>query len=515
MLTGLASSIVPDSWRHPSLKRNVIMNWVTTATNVALSFVLIPVIVRTLDKELYGVWSFLNGLGAYSNLIYMGLGAAFLKYFSEARGRDDHASLTRLLGVACTLYLGLGSICLLVSLAISPWVPHLFARPLSPQANWAAEITTVLIGLRILLFFVASAFSALLAAHGRMDLVSVTSTVGACLRTAAAALAMRLPNPLVALAIVSLMEAVWQLGTMALLGRLVAPAVRIAPARPTSTELRGLYGFGFQAFFVQLAVVLIGYTDTALIGVFLGAASITPYALPLQLVEYSRILVNGVTLSLLPELSAAKARGDSARLKEVYLRAGRVCAALAAFINVHLVILGPGFLGLWIGPSFLEGSRTILLFLAMSATASALSNQLLGPFFQALDVLKVLVVITLAEAGLNVLLSIWLSQTIGLSGVALATALPACLVTLLLAPRYILPLLGVTLRDFLRSVLAPAFALGAASVGLQALLSLRLGFDSYAILVARVVCSSLLAVPIVLATFPKEEWRPLVARWVR
>ena len=220
-------------------------------------------------------------------------------------------------------------------------------------------------------------------------------------------------------------------------------------------------------------------------------------------------------MSLLPELSAAHARGDVARLKGVYLRAARVCAALAAFMNVHLVILGPSFLSLWVGPSFLEESRTILLFLGISAMAGALSSQVLGPFFQALDVLKALVVITLVEACANVLLSVWLAQTIGLAGVALATAVPACLVTMLLAPRYMLPRIGVHASEFARGILVPASALVLASVATQALISTSYGFDSYVILAVRVMCSTLVALPVGVLTFPREEWQPILVRWAR
>ena len=109
--------LVPSSWKQPSLKRNVITNWVATFINVGLSFALVPLVVRTLDKELYGVWTFLNGLTVYSNLIYMGLGSAFMKNFSEARGRGDTPALTRLLGVALSLYTCLGAFCLVVSFA--------------------------------------------------------------------------------------------------------------------------------------------------------------------------------------------------------------------------------------------------------------------------------------------------------------------------------------------------------------------------------------------------------------
>jgi O-antigen/teichoic acid export membrane protein len=84
---------------------------------------------------------------------------------------------------------------------------------------------------------------------------------------------------------------------------------------PNRQELAVLLGFGLQAFIVQVAALVIGYTDTALIGVLLGAASVTLYVLPLQLIEHSRALIGGITQSLLPELAALRARGDTADVR--------------------------------------------------------------------------------------------------------------------------------------------------------------------------------------------------------
>lgn len=505
---------VPASWEHASLRRNVVVNWVATAANVGLSLVLIPVVVRALDKELYGVWSFLNGLAMYSSLLYLGLGASFMKYLSEARGRGDLAALSRLLGVALTMFAALGSVALCVAVAVSPFVPDFFAGSLSADAAWSARITTILLGVRIFVFFLTSAFSGFVAAQGRMDLVTVASAAGNVLRTAAAVLAVKLPDPLVALASVVVADAVFQLAAMAWLCRVVSPEVTVAPAWPTSLELARLYGFGLQAFFAQVSVMIISYTDTAVVGFMLGAHSVAYYSLPLQLVEYARLLVNGVTHALLPELSSARARGDVERVRDIYLRAARICVVAASFVNVHLVILGPAFLSLWVGVEFGAASPYVLLFLGLSAVAQALSTQLQVPFFQAMNVLRVAVVALLAEAVLNLGLSLWWAREMGIVGVALATAVPAT-VTLVVLPRYMQKKLGVSMREFATVAALPAVLVTATSASVLLLLGLSGPPASYVSMAGQVFCSALAATPVVLMTFPRQEWEPLLGLWRR
>lgn len=489
------------------------MNWTATVTTAVLSLAILPVVVGRLDKEVYGIWTFVNGLAIYSNLLYFGLGAAFMKRLSEAVGRDDTGDQTRLVGVAITLYFCIGLVCAAVALALSPVISGLFAQPVSAAAERAAAAAMALVGVRLFFVFIGSAFTALLASHGRSDLVSGTAIGGALVRTAAILWSMEQPNPLVMMALVGVVEASLQLVVFWVLGRVVAPAVSIRPARPALTELRGLYGFGLQAFFVQVALLTIGYTDTALIGILLGAASVTVYALPLQLIEHSRILVTGMTQSLLPELAAMRIRGDVAGLRRVYLRVSRAAAAIAAFVNVHLVLLGPSFLAIWIGPGFEDDARRILPFLALAATCGALSTQVLNPFYQAMDLLRTLVVILLVEAVVNIGLSVLFAQTLGVWGVALATAIPALAITMMLSPRFMLPRLQVTLRDFGREVLAPGAALAVASVLVQLAVGPYIGRGSYAALALRVSCSAAIALPLITMTFPRGDWLPLVARF--
>ncbi|MEZ5291803.1 MAG: polysaccharide biosynthesis C-terminal domain-containing protein [Vicinamibacterales bacterium] len=507
-----AGRLVPASFKQRSLRRNVVLNWAAAFLAAAVALGTTPLVVHALDTENYGVWTFLNGLTLYSNLLYVGLGAAFMTRLSDAVGRGDVAVQTRLLGVALTLYAALGTVCFLAAELLSPVVPHLFATPLTPEAQSAATLTLGLLGVRLLFMFLNSAFSALLASHGRWDLVSGIIVVATLARTVGVVWATYQPTPIVKLAAVVVLDAALQLPLLMAACRAVAPSVAIRPVMPERQELRGLYGFGVQAFVLQVAVLVIAYTDTALIGVLLGASAVTLYALPLQLIEHSRVVINGITQSLLPELAAFRARGDVASLKALYLDASRACGALSAFVNVHLVMLGPAFLRLWVGPEIATGSFNILLFLAIGATASALSTQILTPFYQAFDRQRYLVGVVVAEAVVNFGLSVWLSRALGVWGVALATAVPAAGITLALAPRFILPRIGVGLRDFARRVALPSAALGAACALTQALLAPWVDPTSYARLALRVAVAGAVALPVIVVVFPRETWMPLAGR---
>ena len=504
-MTSLPARLLPPFLRQRSITRNVVLSWSIALLTAVVSLGLTPILVHRLEREAYGVWTFLNGLTLYSNLLYVGLGAAFMKRMSEAAGQSDDESGSRLFGVALTIYTCLGLLCLMLALIARPFVPHMFARPLSPGLESVSSLTIGLLGVRLALMFVNSAFTALLTAHGRWDLGGIVVIVLTLVRTAGALWASAQPVPLPLLAAVTVLDAALQLPLFALMAKAIAPGVRFRFQRPTMTELRGLYGFGIQAFVVQVAILVISYTDTALIGVLLGAGAVGVYALPLQLVEHSRFIIAGVTQNLLPELSARQARGEVAQVSRMFLLASRACATMSSFVNVHLVLLGPAFLTLWVGPEIAAESPRILLCLAIAATAAAISTQAMTPVYMALDLVRVLLVIVIAEAAVNFTLSYWLANAVGLWGVALATAIPAVGITLLFAPRTLLGELRITPGHFVRYVFGPAALLTVASIVTQLLLSRWHTVTSYFDLVLRVAASSTVGLVIVLTTFDRSE----------
>ena len=117
-----------------SLARDVLSNWIGIPLTVAYGLIITPIVVRALDTELYGVWSFLNGLLVYSDLLYVGLGSALIKYVAQLRANDDQPGMNRLFSVVFGIYGVIGIVCWGVMIGISAVVPSLFAEPLSAGA---------------------------------------------------------------------------------------------------------------------------------------------------------------------------------------------------------------------------------------------------------------------------------------------------------------------------------------------------------------------------------------------
>jgi Membrane protein involved in the export of O-antigen and teichoic acid len=246
-----------------------------------------------------------------------------------------------------------------------------------------------------------------------------------------------------------------------------------------------LYGFGLQSFLIVFAVRLISYTDTTVIGVMLGTASVALYALPSQLVDYSRSALGSFASVFLPRLAIMSANGDLASLRVAFLQNTRIAAGLAAFLLTNLSFLATPFLSLWVGPEFATDVQWVVVSLAGATLLHVFITIVPLPFYQAMHLLAFPARVLMVEAGANLILSIVFARWIGLNGVALATILPTFFVSFLIVPRYLCRALALPVRRLLTESVLPAMLLGFAVAATHLLFEQRLPVSSYATLLAR------------------------------
>ena len=495
--------------RTASLARNVFSNWLVLASNIVYAFFIMPIVVRELGHERYGIWSFLNGLLGYTELLYLGLGSAIIKYVAQYRASDDRAGINRLTSVVTSIYSLLGLACLTAFVALSGAVPDFFATPLPPDVARAATITCMLLGIRLLGVFLGSAFAGVLIGHERYDLVNGISIVSITGRFVATPIVVaRAADPLLGLAWLTVLAGALEVLVLAVVAFRQVPGLRIQPTRPTRTELRWLYGFGLQSFFILLAVKLISYTDTTVVGLMLGASSVTLYVLPLQLVEYVRVSVGGFASVFLPRVTVLLSRGDHAGVRQEYLRSVRVSCFLSGWFGGLLLTLGPAFLSLWISPDVGVAVRWVLVFLTIASFAQVLSCQVPLAFYQGLHVLAVPAAVLTGEALLNLGLSVMLAPRIGIDGVALATLVPA-LVSVAVLPPYLCRKIAVPLGALVRQSIAPGVLVMTLTAGAEFALGVGLSGESYLTLALRAAVSVPIAAAVVATMFPADDRRVL------
>jgi O-antigen/teichoic acid export membrane protein len=173
-----------------------------------------------------------------------------------------------------------------------------------------------------------------------------------------------------------------------------------------------------------------------------------------------------------PMATKLKTEGDLAQLRDMFLKWSKIALSLTMMAGLFLIVLGPRFIGWWIGPSFEGPAGGVLQILTISSLIFLPVRGVALPILIGVGHPKAPTVAFAIAGVVNLGLSILLIRPYGLTGVALGTAIPNVCLALFI--------LGLTCREleirlvsYLRYV-APRAVLGALPV-LGLLLWFKLG----------------------------------------
>ena len=88
------------------------------------------------------------------------------------------------------------------------------------------------------------------------------------------------------------------------------------------------------------------------------------------------MFVTGFAGVFLPKVAFMTAQGDMDSLRDAYLRSARIAYFLAGWLGGSLIMLGPLFLTLWVGPGFGGPVSYVLLFLVLAMFGQVLATYL-------------------------------------------------------------------------------------------------------------------------------------------
>jgi O-antigen/teichoic acid export membrane protein len=310
----------------------------------------------------------------------------------------------------------------------------------------SGRIALLIAGLNFSVVLPMGVFSSVLIAIERYDVLNAITVIGELIRCALVVTVIKMGYGLAALAGVTLLTTTTQYITIALVAKSLYPSLKVALSLVNWTTIRGLFGFGVFRFVVIVANQLIFYSDSLVIGFFLGAAAITTYAVAGSLVNMGRNFVLLITDTFVPAAARLDASRDVAGLRRLLTLGTRMALLIALPLCLGFIFLGKQFLILWMGRAF--ASSAVILSVLTIPQFSSMSQYVSISVLSAMAKHKILAYVVMAEGIANLVMSIILVRKIGLIGVAWGTVIPHVLTTAVIMPFYTLRVLRLNLRAY-------------------------------------------------------------------
>jgi O-antigen/teichoic acid export membrane protein len=442
---------------HHQLGRNILSNWGTYAVSLAVGFLISPVLVHKLGDTAYGIWAFSLQLGAYLSVLDLGVRIALTRYITHYHAKNEMDHVHEAFSVGVTALGSLGIVSLLVTIVLVHFLPNIVHVPIGMQsvARWAL----FLIGIQVALSFPGAIFAGMLAALSRYDLLNATVITISVAKGLLIWLLLTNGHGLLAVAIVSLVTGCATFALQFALASRLYGGFRYRLHRDQfKPTLKPLLNFGFFAFLLGISGRLVLWSDNVVIGVILGPAMVTFYAIAGNLIDYLQGILSSSLSVLVPLATSYDARSEEEKLRFLFLRGSRFLLLLLLPAIIAVLVLGPSFISLWMGARYVEISGKVLVLLAIPLVFAPMRGAAQQILYGS-NRHKFSAFISLGEAFTNLALSIILAYRIGAVGVAWGTLIPGVLSAGIVIPVYTLRRLTMNWQNFYwNSFLFPVLA---------------------------------------------------------
>ena len=115
------------------VRAGAILSYVSMAVSTILSLVYAPIMKGQLGTSEYGVYGSVGPIIAYLLLLSMGLGSAYMRYYSQAKVAQDRRTMAKLNGMFLVTYTVLGLVLLVLGFTLAAHPQNVFG------AKWTEE----------------------------------------------------------------------------------------------------------------------------------------------------------------------------------------------------------------------------------------------------------------------------------------------------------------------------------------------------------------------------------------
>lgn len=329
-----------------------------------------PAVLRGLGSAEFGVWAFTMATVNTGAILASGFGDANIQQVASARGLENRRAVENAVRSTLGIHFVLGVAIATASLLLAPTAAAHVAGGGAAQRNCldALRLASALMLLRALETVAVSTqraferYGAAVALSVSGRLVSLAATAWLAMRGASVATILGATTLIVGAATAAQFVQLQSL----LRVRLLRPNFDLRSAR-------SLVGFGVFSWLQAATGAVFGQADRVFLGLALGAAAVTPYALCVQLAQPVYGLSAAALHFVFPSLARSSVVSESGETRRKVLLAVLCNALLVAIMASPLLLFGRAVMERWVGVQVAQASAPLLPALVLGSAMVGLS----------------------------------------------------------------------------------------------------------------------------------------------
>ena len=438
--------------REQRLAVSVVSNLGLRILTLGLGLFSFRLLVDSLGKEQYGLFTLASTLLGYFSLLGMGIPGGVIKFVADCKGKKDLTQMARVISSAMGFYLIIGSVIALTLWAFSRFGIEIFK--VGPAEIPTARRLLVMMGLWAVVAWPMQVYGQVLMGLQEFHSFNIAAGAQSILMNVGYILLAYLRVPVEGIVLILVFS---QFCLFVMTQRLVR---RCLPDLPLSfryfewATFRQLFGFSVWLMVMGLAGLLIFQSQNFLLGVAVSTAAITIYsALSMPMIAIREL--NSLVLSAsLPAFAEAHSANDRGFVESLILRGSRINMIFIISPIAAAIATAYPALYVWMGAEYANQASICRLLLAYYAWSAAFS--VIGQAMMATGHVRLVGSMALIGAVATVGLSALLVSRWKMMALVLGLILPSAALTPVIVPLYF-GRLGISIRRFFLEVALPIY----------------------------------------------------------
>ena len=356
-----------------SLKKNVVANYFGQGWQVLMGLAFVPLYIRYLGIEAYGLIGIFALLQAWLALLDMGMKPALGREMARFTGGAHNAQSIRdllrsieVIGIAIAGGIALGI------WAASGWLASHWVTAKHLPVEVVAHAFAVM-GVVTALQFIQSIYVSSIAGLQRQVLQNIVTSITATVRGLGAVALLAWVSPTIGAFF--LWQGLLSMITVALFAGVVYRVLPPAPlpARFSGSALVNIRRFAAGIVAITFLALLLTQVDKILLSRLLTLESFGYYALAGVVANALFMLTGPITTALYPRFTEMALNGDEAALRAVYHQGAQLVTVLTGSAAMILMVFGDRVLRLWTGnPALTQHVAPLMAVLTLGTLFNAL-----------------------------------------------------------------------------------------------------------------------------------------------
>ncbi|OQY29453.1 MAG: hypothetical protein B6244_03505 [Candidatus Cloacimonetes bacterium 4572_55] len=439
-----------NSSRSSIILKNTLTNYLQFAIKLLITFITLPIIIRYLGVERYGLWGLTMSMVGFLTTLDLGFGTSITKYVAETKGEGDTERRNRIVSSIFSVYLAISVAVILIVAIAAQFYGDIFDLPdhLLYEAKWAL----ILIGIRVALNFPFSVYRGILFGQQRIALLNSIEITVNIVEAVVVITTLYYGYGIIGYATIYLISYLIKASLRLFFAYRETKNLHVTPRLFQREKLWEVTSFSLYAFMTVSAAAVAIQMDFIIIKLFDSLAAVAIYSVAIRVSRHVIRMARKFLNVLVPLIAELKGAGDRESIRRVMLEGTKLSLLIVTPTTIALLYFCSDLITYWVGEEFAESAQILTVFLITVFPTVIRTNA--GNILNMSGHHRFAARATIVGAIINVTLSVILIHFFGLIGVAFGTFVAISLVQLAVVDK-VCRIYQISISDLLKRSVLP------------------------------------------------------------